>query len=156
MRSRPARCGIVGVEGRTVQGRSDLNAFLSAYKPGDSLTLTIVRDDDGMELTVQTNSAPTDAASQQLVGRVGLAIRDAPADGLRGVFVAEVSPGGTAARLGLRRGDAITAVDGTRIQSGQDFMTMIQRAIERHRPTVLITVRRANMQGRVPLPLSSL
>lgn len=147
---------IVGVEGRTVQGRSDLNAFLSAYKPGDSLTLTIVRDDDGMELTVQTNSAPTDAASQQLVGRVGLAIRDAPADGLRGVFVAEVSPGGTAARLGLRRGDAITAVDGTRIQSGQDFMTMIQRAIERHRPTVLITVRRANMQGRVPLPLSSL
>ena len=144
---------IVGVEGRLVQGRSDLNAFLSGYTPGQVLDMSIIRDREAIDISVNTSRIGQTTASEHIRNRLGFVLADAPQRRTLGVQVAQILRGSTGARIGLRPGDLIYRVDGTRITSEADFTLMVQRAIERHRPSVLVTVRRGNVQGRVPLPL---
>ena len=60
---------------------------------------------------------------------------------------------GTAAAIGIRPGDIIVGIDGQRVNSATDAHLSIERAMERHRPSALITVRRGQIQGRISLPL---
>lgn len=144
---------IVGVQDRLVQGRSDLNAFLASYSPGDKLDLSIIRNRKTVGVSVNTSRIGQATASKRIRSALGLVLTDAPQHRTVGVQVSQLLRGSTAARIGLRPGDLIYRVDGTRITSEADFTLMVQRAIERHRSSVLITVRRGNVQGRVPLPL---
>jgi len=70
-----------------------------------------------------------------------------------GAQVDGITRSGSAASIGLRPGDLILAIDGSRVQGEHDVLGAIQRAIARHRSTALITVRRGRAQGRVALPL---
>jgi len=71
----------------------------------------------------------TGRASHPMIG-VGLdAVRNAAGDELRsGARVMAVQPGGPAAMAGLRPGDVITAVEGSRISEPADVINAVERA----------------------------
>lgn len=144
---------IISIDGRSVQGRADLNAFLSAYSPGDSLNLTVYRQQQAVELKLLTAVVDRQAAEQRTSRAVGWTLGDKNIAGTDIVTVERIGPEGSAARVGLRRHDLILGVDGRRVQSPQDVQSAIQAALGRHRSAILITVRRGRNQGRVSLPL---
>ena len=137
--------------GRSVQGRADLNAYLAGLSPGEDVSLQVIRQSEALNIRVQTTEFPGSTAAPKLESRVGL--RLAKSHGGRALSVLGVAAGSASARLGLRRGDLILAIDGARVTTEADFYGAALSALSRHRSSVLITVRRGRAQGRVALPL---
>ncbi len=52
-------------------------------------------------------------------------VMDLP-NGVRGVLVNRVDPGGPAAKAGLRRGDVIATLDGTKVEGAREFFSMLE------------------------------
>ena len=144
---------IVGVDGRAVQGRSDLNAFLSASEPGARLKLDVIRNRKRINLTLNTSTLPIAFTTVHVLERVGISLSEHRLGRNEGATIGLLSRSGTAARIGLRDGDTIIGCDGESISGPNDFISMAHRAIQRHRTSVLLTVQRGNVVGRVPLPL---
>ena len=137
--------------GRAIQGRADLNAFLAGLTPDEAVTLTVIRDDQVMAIEAQTSAFSPRALPDILSVRMGLDLAERPRS--RSLIIAGVKGRGSAGQIGLRRGDIIIAVDGVRAGTTEDFRSAALNALSRHRPSVLITVRRGRAQGRVALPL---
>ena len=49
---------VVAVEGHPVRDFEALAAFIGSYLPGDKITLTVIRDDDRMDLQVGLGERP--------------------------------------------------------------------------------------------------
>ena len=144
---------IVGVQGRYVQGRADLNAFLASYSPGDTLDFTIVRSNAQKQVRHQTSTIDPDLTRSRLERHSGLRLSRDEDTQRPGITVEAVSRTGSAARIGIRPGDTIIAIDGARVRSTREAILAFQRALERHRSSALITVRRGHLQGRISLPI---
>jgi regulator of sigma E protease len=111
---------VVAAAGRPVRHLGELERALSAA-PCQPIDLDVVRDAPvplpGVTLSspraVRLAAVPTcDAAGRRAF---------APADPMLSTFVAAVEPGSPAARAGLRRGDAIAAVNGKAVRSYRDI-----------------------------------
>jgi serine protease Do len=112
---------IVGYDGRDVEESDDLVRMVTRTEPGNTVSIDVVRD--GQRMTRSVTVAPLemagDAASQEPDAAAGMTLRNVPADLAErlkvpdrgGVLVADVTPGGAAARAGLRRGDVILEVN---------------------------------------------
>ena len=137
--------------GRAIQGRADLNAYLSGLPPGETVNLTILRRDEVKTMGVQTAAFSPLAFPDILGNRMGLELAERPRS--RSLIVTGVKRGRSAHQIGLRRGDIIIAVDGIRAATTEDLSSAVLNALSRHRPSVLITVRRGRAQGRIALPL---
>ena len=74
----------------------------------------------------------------QLAGQFGL-----PVD--QGVIVAAVGQGTPAGRAGVRPGDIITQLDGTKVTQGGD----LRRALRKHRPGDTVTLRLVRPDGEI-------
>jgi serine protease Do len=148
-----ARDIIVAIEGRAVQGRADLNAYLASLTPGDSLTLSVVRGQQTQTITVSSRVLGIDVVQDRTSGAVGWSFSPVMPGHQVGAKIDGITRTGSAGSIGLRPGDLILSIDGTRVQTDRDVLGAIQRAIARHRSTALITVRRGRAQGRVALPL---
>ena len=72
----------------------------------------------------------------------------------RGILVADVTPGGPAARAGLRRGDVITALDGRAVTSSARFRNRI--AFLAPGTTVQLEVKRGTSSSGLQLKLGNL
>ena len=142
---------ITHVGSRPVQGRADLNAFLAGLRPGEVVDLSVIRGGTPVDLQMKTTSFPGEEVVKSIQERVGLQL--APIRGGRALSVVSVGRSGAARQLGLRRGDLILAADGERLDEEEDFFSAAVRALSRHRPSILITVRRGRAQGRIALPL---
>ncbi len=141
---------VIGVEGRTVQGRGDLNAYLSSFEPGDTLDLEVIREGSVREVALPTKQLIDSDMVAVLEARLGVTLE--PAGTSRSLVLSRVSRGGVAAAIGLRPRDMIINVDGQRVQSPKEFYGAILAALSRHRPNVLILARRGPAQGHVALP----
>jgi len=144
---------IVGVEGRYVQGRADLNAFLAGFSPGEELEFTIIRGNQQQNIRHQTRTIADSISEERILGTSGIRLEQGPGNPRAGVRIEAVERTGAAARIGIRPGDLILAIDGTRVRTSREAFIAFQRALERHRLTALITVRRGKVQGRISLPL---
>ena len=126
---------ITEFNGRMIDLSAHLPFVVGRTPAGSDATVLIVRDGKRSELTVNVGQLPQDPtevarrspASPQ-GNRLGVIVEDLPrevADGLEGVLIVSVTagPGRTA---GLRRGDVITTLDHTPIDSASTYESIVE------------------------------
>jgi len=146
----------------------DLARAVAGGQAGKPVAIEILREGKAQSLDVRlgTNAREQAAASPQdregAEASVGLAL--APLDpqararlgidaDVRGVIVAEVDPDGAAADSGIRPGDVIAEVGGTRVASPTDVVAAIRREKASEKEVTALLVLRQGVPHYVALPL---
>lgn len=148
---------ILKLGGTDVDDSAALSRLVAARKPGERVTLEILRNGERQRLDVALGAAPADdLASRDAdpaaadAGRLGVVVQELPPeqrDHGAGVVVAAVS--GPAAKAGIREGDVILAVGSERIASAAELKELVARA-----PThIAVLVQRDDAQIFVPVSL---
>jgi Do/DeqQ family serine protease len=143
---------IVAVDGRTVEGSARLRQMIGLSRPGEQVTLSILRDGERIEKVIELADAEAGPAqTRQGADDVLAGVRLAPVDRshpawgrVEGVAILDVTPGSRAARAGLEPGDVITAVNRQPVGTVRD----LGRALGDAPGTVALTVWR---DGRLML-----
>jgi Do/DeqQ family serine protease len=110
---------ITAINGRSVAGGSDFKARIFEAKPGETLSLGVLRKGQKLELSLATSAVESSA------GWHGLEVEENNADkaraqGLyisRGMLVSKVAKGSSAAEIGLKPGDVILEVNQQAVES---------------------------------------
>ncbi len=140
---------VVAIDGHPVRGATDLRNRIGLAERGTTVTLTVIRDGERLELPV-TIGTPEIAALEtgRLTPRLAGALvteipEDHPArDRVQGVYVARVVPGSPAWRFGLREGDIVLAVNRREVRTVAEF----QEAVRRARGALALDILRGNMR----------
>ncbi len=137
---------IVSVDGKPVKTSSELRNDIGLMRPGEKVTLGIVRDGKQLEVTAKIGEK-TEGEGTSVGGHEDLGARfsdltpDSPLYGdVHGVVVTNVERDGKAAEAGLRPGDVITSVNRHPIRNLAEF----RQALEHFKGTLLFTVRRGD------------
>ena len=143
---------VLTVDQRPIQGRADLNAYLSSRTPGDGVTVEVLRNGRLQTLPIQTTPVNDATVARSLDATLGVSLHpQAPRGG--GVGLAAVRRDGAAARRGLRPGDIVLAVNGQPTPDGSALSESLRQARAAHRSTALFTVRRGDVVARITLPI---
>ena len=128
-----------------------LNATVSV-RPAEDQLASIAGGDDDADGIPDGDGGTTAPASSSL----GLTVQPLTPDIARsigvdstvqGVVISMVDPASDAAQKSLRRGDVITAVNGTPVRTGADVARVVQAAKAAGRPQVLLSVTRQRQPG---------
>ncbi len=151
---------LIEADGRAIQGRSDLNAYLASYEPGRVLTLSVLRGETRQTLEVSSQQLDPRLVDDSLSSVLGVEVADADSeDGrkfqpkVKGVVVTRALPGGAWANAGLRAGDVISEMNGQRVTNVDTLRLLLQRAKSGHRGSALLTIWRGPSSGRFELPI---
>ena len=126
---------ITEVNGTAVSSPRDVRQAIASHKQGDSLQVKVRHGDQEKTLSValaDRNGKPYLGVFlfPDMEGRFGTRTSRADRDqeGLftAGAFVARVSAGGPADKAGIRRGDVILSVDGTKVDANHSLSSLIQ------------------------------
>jgi serine protease Do len=146
---------IVAVNGRPVEHVGQFQRLIAANRPGETVTLDVVRYGERLRLPVTLTQAPASgvAAAEETrgdtarpsTGRLGLSVGSmTPAQAkelgyaeARGLVVTAAAPEGPAYRAGIRQGLRIAAVDGRAVATPEAF----KDAVERHGPRQVVSLR---------------
>ncbi|HXH65299.1 MAG TPA: DegQ family serine endoprotease, partial [Mariprofundaceae bacterium] len=130
---------IVMFDGHPIRKAHDLPFLVASRKPGEKVSVGIIRDGKPISLDVKVEAMPeesSETASTQDQGgdkvQLGVALQDLTPelrDTLRarvkhGVVVKQVMPGMPADRAGIQRGDVIYRVNGKDVDSLDAFLQM--------------------------------
>ena len=150
---------IISMNGENVRDWASFRTKIAAFKPGDEVSLGIVRDEDNMTLDVTLGKRPQEEVAsvapqdkEEMDERLGFTVRDLNSDIRRqldienetdGVIVLNVKDGSNAYERGLRTQDIITEVGKTPIESTSDFYEVLG---EIESDVVLLTVKRNDLE----------
>jgi len=141
---------LLAIDGRTVQGRADLNAYLAAVEADRSVALDVLRGGQPARVELGVGAVP-DAVVDATLARV-LGVRVAAS--ARGVPVlSRVDPSGALGQRGLRAGDAIIAVNGAATPTEAALRDALRQAKAAHRTRALFTIRRGAATARITSPI---
>jgi serine protease Do len=117
---------------------NDVKAFVgavAAHKPGDEINLKVMRNGKEMSFKVKLGKRPTEPPAPPAGNEpfVGAALEPGP-DG-KGAAVKDVLPDSPADKAGLKKGDIITAIDGTAVADA----AALANAVGGHKPGDEIT-----------------
>lgn len=146
---------IVGINDKKIQEMPELPKTIANYKPGNTVTLTIIRDGKSMEVPVKLGEMPTEQKSEQATEsqdkaeqKMGLIVEQITPQiknryGLKsteGVIVINVMDGSLADQAGFRAGDIIIELNKKKIDSletyngilsdikpGSNFLFLVER-----------------------------
>jgi Do/DeqQ family serine protease len=110
---------VTAIDGKPITRGAQLRNRIGMQRIGESVKLTVLRDDDEKDIKVTITKA--DEAPAKIAGKAanqklqGAELKDSP-DG-EGVVVAAIEPGSPAAQSGLRRGDVIVAANRMRVHN---------------------------------------
>ncbi len=139
---------ILSVNDRPVHSAEEWESRLHDTPIGSPLHLSLLRDGSSREVTVVAQHFPG-ARADQLTWRL-LGLRLAPHDSaLRVTAVRQQSP---ADRVGIKKGDVISALAGRPVNSMEEFRLRMVK--NRHAQRVLVSVLRGTRLYQVPLPLA--
>jgi len=146
---------ILKLDGAEIEDSAMLSRLIAAKKPGDEVTVEVLREGRRQRIDVSLGVAPdaglasADSPVAADPGRLGVVVREAPADGgeRRGVFVEAVS--GAAARAGIREGDVILALNSAAISSAEQLRSLVAKAPDH----IALLVQRENAEIYVPVRL---
>ena len=139
---------LLGINGKEINGRSDLNAYLSAFTAGKVVSLKLWRGQTETTLKVKTGTLPEKVVDTVLKKTLGIEVEDnAPF----GVMISQLSRTGNAARERLQMGDLILGFNGSPVKSTAQFRSMLLQAKSEHRSSALFTIRRRRSQARIEI-----
>jgi len=147
---------IVSVEGKTIERVGQFQRIIASYRPGDQVTLDVIRYGDRRRVQVQLSEAPaTDSAARTAAaeraapeadsgGKLGVAVSPLTGELARqlgyerseGIVITDVQPFGPVGRLGVQEGTRILAVDGQPVPDVAAF----RRVVERKRPGEVVSL----------------
>jgi serine protease Do len=150
---------ITKVDGTEIETSAQVPALIASTKPGSTVKLQVWRDHDTKQLTAQPEEikeqgermASRSGESGDAASKLGLAVRplapqekrDAETEG--SLLVEDVE--GPAADAGVRPGDIILGVNGSRVKSVQE----LQKAANKGGKVVALLIERENAQIFVPV-----
>ncbi len=141
---------LLAVDGRTVQSRSDLNAYLATLDADHDVQLDVLRGGSPVQVGLHTGAVPDAVVDATLTRVLGVELGSG---GRGGVAVSAVDRAGAFARRGLRPGDAILAVNGTATPTPEALRVALRQAKAAHRTRALFTIRRGDASARLTLPI---
>jgi serine protease Do len=138
---------IVSVDGRPVQRVGQFQRMIATRRPGEQVTLEVIRYGERQRFTVRLGEAPNAAEAPQAARpqapaaaegstRLGLGVSPLTPDVVRdceiegqpaGVVVTDVERFGVGARNGIRRCTRILAVDGQPVGDVASFRRLVER-----------------------------
>jgi len=138
---------VLAVNGKDVKDPRDLSVGIAAYAPGTTVTLTIWRDGEKRDVSVQLGTLPE--SEKQVPGSpakpkppagdsFGLSL--APGKKHDGVLITKIDPSGSAADSGLEQGDLIASVGNVKVASPDEFEKEIKAARDHGGKAVLLRV----------------
>ena len=147
---------IVAVDGRPVQRVGQFQRMIATRRPGETVTLDVIRYGDRRRFQVRLGEAPNAAEppaqalrqpASESTTRLGVAVApvtaelaqrfEIPAGQTAGLVVTEVESFSAAARYGIAPGTRILAVDGQEVRDVATF----RRLLERRRPGEVVSLR---------------
>ncbi len=140
---------IVAVDGESLTATADLAAIIARYRPGDTITLTVLRNGREQEIQVRLGSHPERPEAAYLGIRYGAqALPERwprffePQPGAQGARIDAVKVRTPADRAGLKPGEIIMAVDERPVADAAALAALLRR----YQPgdTVTLTVRAAD------------
>jgi len=121
---------VVAIDGRRVEGATDLRNRIGLTPAGSSVELTVKRG--GAERVVRATIAPRTAFFDELANTplAGAKLREATSDetkiaGTAGIVVESVEPGSPAALAGLQARDMIVAVNRAAVSSPRQLLSAL-------------------------------
>jgi Do/DeqQ family serine protease len=138
---------LLEIGGHTVQSVDEWETRVRDQPVGARLRLALLRDQQRLEVQLQTSRFPIERADRIAWSVLGLRVRE------RGgrVEVEAVRPGSPAAEIGIRAGDLIVGLGGQAIADVDGFR---RRLIDyRNAQRVLVSVQRGRRLYQVPMPL---
>ncbi len=141
---------ILAVDGKDVNAANEIQTLIAEHKPGDVVSVRILRDGSKFEKYVVLNELPdenlasTDQNVQEdkvetpseegqvNVAKLGISVQRLDEDTKKeanvesGILVTSVSPNGPAADRTLFQGDIITEMDHQKVKSPDDFKNLLK------------------------------
>ncbi len=126
---------ITQLNGKKVDDAGQLQALISQEKPGDKITVSVIRDGktESLPVTLEAmnpkNTMASNSGNAQGKPRWGVGLSDLTPDvrdelqlpsNVKGAVVTNVQPGSPADNAGISRGDVIVEVDRHQVQNSQD------------------------------------
>ena len=133
---------VVAVDGKEIKSGTELAREIGMKKPGDKVTLSIIRDDKKMKKTVtlgemETGEEVASEESQELQERLGFAVQTLNDElrreynvgrSVQGVVVTDISQRSRAYQQGgVREGDIIIEVNRRDIENRQQFIQLMSQ-----------------------------
>ena len=140
---------ILEIDGRDIQGRGDLNAYLSSLNPKSKVSLEVWRAGQLQTIQLKSSSLPSSVVDMTIDNILGVSIQSKANQ----IFISEVSKEGAFARYRLKSGDQIVAINGQKIRSVSDLETMLANLKSEHKGSAIFTIRRGNSQGQIEMPI---
>ena len=140
---------ILAVDGKAVQGRGDLNAYLSTLSPGTNVQLEVWRGGKSRMIDLTTEALPTEVIDMALQDVLGVQVTTRQSV----LVISRIQSDGAFARNGLKIGDQLLAVNGQRLKNIEDLRTILSNAKSDHKGTAVFTIRRGRYQGQVEMPI---
>ena len=154
---------IIKVDEKAVAGPRKLARMIAAYKPGETVAVTIIRDGEEKVIDVTLGKLETQAraGSGDSTDDDGSGLEASEALGLAlspnrdgdGVLVAGVETGSPAAEKGIRAGDVIKSVGGKSVDNAEDVARNIEAARKRDRKSALFHLESERGSRFVAVPL---
>ncbi len=139
---------IVDLGGQQVRSGRDFMRVQQALVPGQSVAVTVQRDEREISIQLPVIELDRDRAVRQGRARLGLTVK-----ATRGTLViTRVEPQSAADQVGIRRGDQLIAVAGQRIRSEAAFEAFC--AAVYNATSVVLRIGRGRTIYRVTLPLT--
>ena len=154
---------ITAVNGHAVKDAHDLAKQIGSMTPGTTVKLTIWRKGEEKSVSLTLGELPksrealattpdSDATGASLP-KLGLSL--APAgSGSEGVIVTDVDPNGPASEQGLKTGDVILEVGGSKVATASDVRNAIGEAQKNGKRAVLMRVKSDNTTKFVAIPFA--
>ncbi len=127
---------IYAVDGKKVEGASELTRIIGSYNPGEEIALYIERDGDNMKLDLQLASRQNAMSASENGLVEGLKLSQINRDiarkfrlpsGVNGVLVVDVEPNSEAEKLGFQPGDIIIQIESSEIETLGDLSKALKR-----------------------------
>ena len=158
---------ITAVNGTAVKDARDLAKTISAMAPGASAKLTIWRKGEEKSIAVTLGEFPKERDARANAPDSGSAGAGAPKLGLmlapagevagsgsEGVVVIEIDPKGLASEHGVKTGDVILDVGGTKVGAPADVRNAIMDAHKNGKRTVLMRLKSDEVTKFVAIPIA--
>jgi serine protease Do len=158
---------ITAVNGHAVKDAHDLAKQIGSITPGATVKLTVWRkgEEKGFSLTLRELPKSREARATKpdseatVAGLPKLGMIVAPAEevagsGSEGVVVTEVDPDGVASEHGLKSGDIILEVGGSKVATAEDIRKAMGDAQKNGKHAVLMRVKSDNATKFVAIPFA--